>query len=237
MKISIFVSFALFLLLWGLLYGLDLWLNPGQARKLIEAAGASVGFLGIVWLIYYARQTGLLAEETKRMADAAREQAKASKGTVAEMQRAQRPVLDLSVASLKNTGRLEDGIKMTRGILPQAMDLHVKNVGAGPAIDIEVDIDHPSRRFGSIRRVSSAEILTRYFSSLEAHSEATFSFIDPLNEGRREPSPETPAIFSSEYSDVYGKRWRSQRPYFFRPDSGELVSGKLEVNPTQERLP
>ena len=128
MKISIFVSFALFLLLWGLLYGLDLWLNPGQARKLIEAAGASVGFLGIVWLIYYARQTGLLAEETKRMADAAREQAKASKGTVAEMQRAQRPVLDLSVASLKNTGRLEDGIKMTRGILPQAMDLHVKNV-------------------------------------------------------------------------------------------------------------
>jgi len=200
------------------------WLNAN--------AGAVQGFAVVALVMitaFYAWQTTRLAQETKRMADAAREQAEASGKTVVEMQRAQQPVVDIRVESLRGSGQVYEGLQTDNGILPQTVTVHLKNIGAGPAIDAEANIDHPSRAFGAISRWRSSEIRASDFTSLEPHSEATFSFSDPMDQGRGTPSPGTPALFWSEYTDVYGKRWRSQRAYSFAPGSYGLVAGSLHI--------
>ena len=111
-----------------------------MASDWVIAAASIVNGLLLLGLIYVTRQ---YATETKRIASAARKEAKASIELARETQAARvdavRPVIDIGVDPFAKPGHelLEEAFS---GQPPKALRCTLRNVGVGPALNLAYDI-------------------------------------------------------------------------------------------------
>jgi hypothetical protein len=155
----------------------------------------------------------VLAVVTTVYAIAAQRQADASGKMAEEMREARHaallPVLDFGI---EESG-LEEVFAIKDGKFPEIVSTCIRNIGVGPALDAEFNVQ-PTGMSGYLKRME-------YIAVGETKRRWPL-LLRPVGEGTR--------LLEVEYRDVYGRKHTSQRRLIFDKASGGSELGPLEFD-------
>ena len=182
--------------------------------------------LGLVLITAeYARQTTIMAEATK-------EQAKASVEMAEEMKQqrydALRPIIDIVVLPVSAQERIKQGFDAKEGKSPSGLPCMLRNIGVGPATNVFSFIEHPEKGclrwdFGTIP-VATGEEVNKHTREIR-EEEVEYTREAQLSIQQRGEHKTLVAY----YKDVYENSFESSRKVRVIKEKVRLEIGPLKV--------
>lgn len=153
---------------------------------------------------YYARQTRLIAEETKNMAT---QTIALAQEAAAQRQRDFIPIIDI-IAQPAGQELIKWGYLERQGELPDAVTCRLNNVGRGPAFNVTYQAEHSG---GQIKTLVEPTFLAGYsMTSVLALNPSVDNEKSRLSLGVERDSDGT-AFVKVIYQDVFGSQWSSRK--------------------------
>jgi hypothetical protein len=153
----------------------------------------------------------------------ARKQAKAGERMAEEMLETRHggvlPVIDFIAEAGRGVDLIAEALRIQEGILPETLHGHLKNIGSGPALDIQFQIKLsdtepiPKR----VPRVGVGE----YVQDELTRTHNWHIYLHPVGESMKR--------LSVEFHNVYGRPYRSWRDVSFDTAEGNTTVGPLRT--------